>query len=461
MLTLADILDYGNRRAAPGPRGHPLLGSLPAARRDPIRLFTQSFREHGDVVRFRFGPMVAHLVSSPAGVNHILAENNKNYGKQTRGYAALRYVLGNGLLTSEGDFWKRQRRIAQPAFHRQRIAGFASAMVRVAEECSEKLAQSRGQTVDVHHEMMRLTLRIVGETLLGYDPSRDADEVGDTLAHLLAIVNERTTRVIFFARPRLPTPENLRLRRAVARLDEIVLRIIAERRKSRGDDLLSMLMEARDADTGEAMDDRQLRDEAMTIFLAGHETTANALAWTWLLLSRYPAAGRELRAELSDVLGGLSPTADDLPRLRFTKMLLEESMRLYPPAWIIARSASGADEIGGFEIPAGSIVFVSPYIVHRHPRMWDDPEGFDPHRFEKEPPRGAYFPFGGGPRACIGSGFAMMEAQLVLATIAQRVKFELVSGHPVELEPSITLRPKFGLLMQIGDTLAGHLKPRG
>ena len=298
--------------------------------------------------------------------------------------------------------------------------------------------------------MMRLTLRIVGETLLGYDPSRDADEVGDALAHLLAIVNERTTRVIFFARPRLPTPENLRLRRAVGTLDEIVLRIIAERRKSRGGDLLSMLMEARDAETGEAMDDRQLRDEAMTIFLAGHETTANALAWTWLLLSRYPAARRELRAELSEVLGGRSPTADDLPRLRFTRMLLEESMRLYPPAWIIARSAGGADEIGGYEIPAGSIVFVSPYIVHRHPRFWEDPEGFDPHRFEKEPPRGAYFPFGGGPRACIGNGFAMMEAQLVLATVAQRVTFELVPGHPVELEPSITLRPRHGLAMQLG-----------
>ncbi|MFN2546921.1 MAG: cytochrome P450 [Myxococcales bacterium] len=280
--------------------------------------------------------------------------------------------------------------------------------------------------------------------------------MGDALAHLLHIVNERTTRVLFFARPVLPTPENRRLRRAVSALDRIVLRIIAERRQTRGDDLLSMLMEARDADTGEAMDDRQLRDEAMTIFLAGHETTANALAWTWLLLSRYPAALRELREELSQVLGGRSPTADDLPRLKFTRMLLEESMRLYPPAWIIARSASGADEIGGYSIPAGSIVFVAPYVVHRHPKYWSDPEGFDPHRFEKEPPRGAYFPFGGGPRQCIGNGFAMMEAQLVLATMAQRVKFELVPGHPVEPEPSITLRPKFGLLMQsAGSPVAG------
>ena len=416
-------------------------------RRDPLREFLKAFNDFGDVVRFRFGPMVGHLVSSPEGVNHVLAENNKNYGKQTRGYAALRYVLGNGLLTSEGAFWKRQRCIAQPAFHRQRIAGFAAAMVRAAAECAQ--AQKRGQVVDVHHEMMRLTLRIVGETLLGYDPSGDADEVGSALALLLRIVNQRTARVIFFARPVLPTPENLRVRRSLAALDSVVLRMIAERRKSPGDDLLSMLMQARDADTGEAMDDRQLRDEAMTIFLAGHETTANALAWTWLLLSRSPAAFRELREELAAVLGGRDPTADDLPRLRFTRMVLEESLRLYPPAWIIARSASGPDEIGGYEIPAGSIVFVSPWVVHRHPKYWNDPEGFDPHRFGREPPRGAYFPFGGGPRQCIGNGFAMMEAQLVLATIAQRLKFELVPGHPVEPEPSITLRPRHGLSMTV------------
>ena len=448
MISLAGLLDFG-KRVAPGPKGHPLLGSLPAVRKDPIRVFLEAFRDHGDVVRFRFGPMVAHLVSSPEGVNHVLAENNKNYGKRTRGYDALRYVLGNGLLTSEGEFWKRQRRIAQPAFHRQRIAGFGQAMVRAAEECAERLSRRRGESVDLHHEMMRLTLRIVGQTLLGYDPSGDADEVGDALAHLLAIVNERTTRLIFFRNPTLPTPENLRMRRAVETLEKVVLRIIAERRQARGDDLLSMLMEAKDADSGEAMTDRQLRDEAMTIFLAGHETTANALSWTWLLLSRYPAALRELRAELDQVLQGRSPTVEDLPKLRFTKMLLEESMRLYPPAWIIARSASGPDEIGGYQIPAGSIVFVSPYVVHRHPRLWDDPEGFDPHRFSREPPRGAYFPFGGGPRQCIGNGFAMMEAQLVLATIAQRARFELVPGHPVVLEPSVTLRPKFGLSMTV------------
>jgi cytochrome P450 len=434
---------------APGPKGQLLLGSLPAARRDPLRLFLGGFNEFGDVVRFRFGPMTAHLVSGPAGVNHVLAENNKNYGKQTRGFKNLRRVLGNGLLTAEGDFWKRQRRIAQPAFHRERISSFGATMVRAAERSAGRLEQTRAP-VDVAEEMMRLTLQIVGETLLGADISSEADRVGGVMGEMLRSTNERMTRMVDLPPP-LPTRSNLRLRRWLSVLDAVVLRIIEERRKKPGPDLVSMLIAARDADTGEAMTDAQLRDEAMTIFLAGHETTANALTWTWMLLSRHPAAARELRAELSAELQGQSPTVEDLPRLRYTRRLLEESLRLYPPAWMIARSATGADEIGGYEIPAGSIVFVSPFIVHRNPRVWENPEGFDPARFSSETAlaKGAYFPFGGGPRQCIGNGFAMMEAQLVLATIAQRVQLELVPGHPVELEPSVTLRPRYGMRMTV------------
>ena len=304
--------------------------------------------------------------------------------------------------------------------------------------------------MDVHHEMMRLTLRIVGETLLAYDPTDAADEVGAALGFLLRLANERTRRV-FDLPPVVPTRENRRFRRALTTLDTVVVRMIAERRKSTTDrgDLLSMLIGARDAETGESMDDRQLRDEAMTILLAGHETTANALTFTWLLLSRYPAALRELRAELAQVLGGRNPTADDLPKLAQTRRILQEAMRLYPPAWIIGRSAKGPDQIGGYEIPARSIVFVSPYVVHRHPELWSDPEGFDPQRFAREPPRGAYLPFGAGPRMCIGNGFASMEAELVLATMAQRVRFELVPGADVELDPSITLRPRNGVRMRI------------
>src|SRR5919204_786233 len=298
------IRTHGTPVTAPGPRGHPLLGSLPRARRNPLALFMDSFRDYGEVVRLRFGPMIAHLVSSPAGVAHVLAENNKNYGKQTRGYRNLRYVLGNGLLTSEGETWKRQRRIAQPAFHRQRIAGFATTMVRAAEDATAGLESRRGHEVDVHHEMMRLTLRIVGETLLAHDPTDAADEVGAALTFLLTLANDRTRRV-FDLPPIFPTRQNLRFRRALATLDSVVLRMIADRRKNPADrgDLLSMLIAARDAETGESMDDRQLRDETMTIFLAGHETTANALTFAWLLLSRHPAAFRELRVELAQVLG--------------------------------------------------------------------------------------------------------------------------------------------------------------
>src|SRR6266850_605538 len=272
-------------------------------------------------------------------------------------------------------------------------------MARAAEDAADSLSLRRGEILDLHQEMMRLTLRIVGETLLAYDPTNAADEVGAALAYLLPLANERSSRLLDVP-PVVPTRENRKFRRQLATLDSVVLRMIAERRKDPGDrgDLLSMLIEARDAETGESMDDRQLRDEAMTILLAGHETTANALTYTFLLLSRYPAALRELRAELSQVLGGRSPTLEDLPRLTLTRWTLQESMRLYPPAWIIARSANGADEIGGHEIPARSIVFVSPYVVHRHPQYWSDPEGFDPGRFAKEPQRGAYLPFGAGPR---------------------------------------------------------------
>lgn len=448
MHRLARLLAPPRGNLAPGPRGHPILGSLPEVRRDPIGLFTRSFHEYGDVVRFRFGTLTAHLVASPAGVHHVLAENNRNYGKQTRGFAVLRYVLGDGLLTSEGEKWRTQRRLAQPAFHRHRIAGFAEAMVRAAADCASGLEARRGSEVDVHQEMMRLTLRIVGETLLGHDPSGEADQVRASVTYLLESANERASRFILLP-PVLPIPSDRRVRREMALLDKVVLRIIAERRRKPGDDLVSMLMQARDADTGAEMTDRQLRDEAMTIFLAGHETTANALTFSFLLLARHPEALRELRAELQQALSGRPPTVEDLPRLPFTRMVVQEAMRLYPPAWIISRSATGPDQIDGYAIPSRSIVFVCPYLVHRHPRHWKDPDDFRPRRFEAEPARGTYLPFGGGPRQCIGNGFATMEAELVLATLLQRLSFELPEGREVKLQPQITLRPRGGLSMRV------------
>ncbi|HEX4386191.1 MAG TPA: cytochrome P450 [Myxococcales bacterium] len=450
MLSLADLKFGTAGRRAPGPRGGVLLGSLPAVRKDPLRMLMKNFREYGDLVRFTFGPMVAHLVSSPEGAQQVLAENNKNYGKQTRGFKNLRYVLGNGLLTSEGDFWKRQRRIAQPGFHRQKIVGFAQSMVRAAEATAERLEARRNQTLDISAEMSRLTLRIVGETLLGHDPSDAADEVGIALSALLHIANVRTSQIIDLP-PVFPTAQNRLFRKSLKVLDSVVLRIIHERRKNPGDrgDLLSMLMEAKDAETGESMNDEQLRDEAMTIFLAGHETTAMALTFTLLCLAQAPSVQREHKEELEKTLQGRSPAMEDLPKLRFNKMVVQEGLRLYPPAWVITRSVIAGDVIDGYDVPAGSIAFVSPYVTHRHPRYWDNPEGFDPRRFEREPAKGAYYPFGGGPRQCIGSAFAMMEAELVLATLARRVRLELAPGAPIELDPSITLRPKNGLLMTV------------
>jgi len=456
-MDLAGSARPAAKRLAPGPRGHLILGSLPDARRDPIGLFMNARANYGDLVRFRFGPITAHLVSSPAGANHVLAENNKNYGKNTRGFDQLRLILGNGLLTSQGDFWKRQRRLAQPAFHRNRIAGFAASMVRAAEQCSVRWAEEPGP-IDVHAEMMRLTLQIVGETLLGFDPTSAAVEVSQALDFLLHLANDRMTRL--FPLPiKLPTAEHRQLRASLAQLDKVVLRVIAERRAASGkasdesSDLISMLMQARDVDTGEAMTDAQLRDEAMTIFLAGHETTANALTWTFFLLSRHPSVEREVSAELQRELGGRSPTAADLPRLRYTKMVLEEAMRLYPPAWIISRSVIDDDEIDGCLIPAGSIIFASPYVIHRHPGVFENPEGFDPERFAPERlqalPKGAYFPFGGGPRQCIGNGFAIMEGQLLLATLLQKFRLDLVPGYLAQPVPSVTLRPKHGMPMNL------------
>ena len=437
---------------APGPPGHFFLGSLPDARRDPIGLFLGARQQYGDLVRFRFGPMTAHLVASPAGVNQVLAENNKSYGKKTRGFDQLRLILGNGLLTAEGELWKRQRRIAQPAFHRQRIASFAQTMVRASEECAARWEKTTG-FVDAHEEMMRLTLQIVGETLLGANVAGDSETVRRALDFLLPLANDRMTRP-FLLPLSLPTRRNRRFREALRELDAVIVGVIARRRQE-GDkgDLISLLMQSRDAETGEAMTDAQLRDEAMTIFLAGHETTANALTFALMLLSLHPGPARTLREELARVLGGRSPSVEDLPQLRYTKMIVEETMRLYPPAWIIARSVSVGDEIDGCEIPAGSIVFVSPLVLHRHPRLWENPEAFDPERFAPERaqslPKGAYFPFGGGPRQCIGNGFAMMEAQLVLATLLQRFRLDLLPGHATVLEPSITLRPKHGMPMEI------------
>jgi cytochrome P450 len=450
-IGLSRASDPHTRRAPSPPETVPFLGHLPVGNAQRLDFLMRAALDHGDVVRFEFPIITAHLCAHPDHVQQILVDQHRVFTKRTRGYENLRLFLGNGLVTSEGDFWLRQRRIAQPAFHKKRIAGFASAMVKATEDlCAEwDRAAKDARAVDVSAEMMRLTLRIAGETLLSTDPSNRASVVSTAL---LTVLHEANDRMNALWSPPLewPLPRNRRYLAAARELDDIVLGIIDRRRKGAAeDDLLQMLLEARDDVTGERMDDRQLRDEVMTMFLAGHETTSNALTWTFYLLSRFPSIARALHDEACAVLGDRPATAEDLPKLDLARRVLQEAMRLYPPVWIMGRSPSEDVEIGGFDVRARSLVFISQWVTHRHPAFWEDPEGFDPDRWlperAKSMHRHQYFPFAAGPRMCIGAGFAMMEGQLVLATIARRFRLDLVSGRRVEPEPLITLRPRDGV----------------
>ncbi len=440
-------------RFPPGPPVRGPLGSLPQIRRDRLGLLVNAVHDYGEIVHFRLVNRHVVLLANPDDVRQVFQDNARNYSKQTPGFRVLRAFLADGLLTSEGDAWLRQRRIAQPAFHRARIATFAETITTAATDLANRWDADDTSETNLTAEMMRLTLRIVGETLLSTDVTQEADRVGQALTVALRAANRAVGRVIEIPLW-VPTPTNLRLRQSLTALDRVVYDVIHQRRLSRGDagDLLSMLMHARDEETGEAMSDRQLRDEVMTIFLAGHETTAVALGWTWYLLSKYPAVAQQLRGELSEVLGGRPPGFDDLPRLAYTEQVIKESMRLYPPAWIISRCAVAADRIGEYEIPPRTIIFASPYITHRLPRVWENPEGFEPSRFERDRAAArapfAYFPFGGGPRQCIGNIFAMMEMVLIVATIAQRYRLDLIPGVQGRLSPGITLRPSLPIHVQ-------------
>jgi cytochrome P450 len=434
-------------------RGQPLLGNLLGMRQDPIEMFMRASRM-GEIVQLIFPTRVAHLLTRSEHIKHVLVDNHKNYDKQTRGYHVLRFGLGNGLLTSEGEFWKRQRRIAQPSFHHGRIAGFGAIMTECTGRMIDRWDESKrdGKPFDLAAEMMALTLQIVGLCLMSTDLSDASDRVAGALSELLHLTVDRITRP--FAPPMfVPTPKNRAYKRALAQLDRVVFDIIAERRRTNEEknDLLDMLMRARDEETNEGMTDRQLRDEVLTLVLAGHETTANALNWSFFLLSRNPSARERLERELADVLGDRPPRIEDLHELRYTEAVIKESMRLFPPAWLTARRAIEEDEIGGVVIPEHSMVFLSPYVTHRLPLYFENPEGFFPERFLdgklEELPKYAYFPFGGGPRICIGNAFAMMEAKLLLAQVAQRYRLDLLAGHPVIAEPVVTLRPKYGLQM--------------
>jgi cytochrome P450 len=440
----------------PGPRYWTPFEAGRVLRRDPLGFVTGLARDFGDVVLLRLGPVHLYMLFHPDHVRHVLQENHQNYVKGPI-IARTKVLIGEGLFTSEGSFWRRQRRLAQPAFHRARIAGLVETMVQATAERLGRWGQpaARGEVVDVAAEMSELTLTMVGRTLFGRDLSERAAAAGRALRVALAFTADRTMRYLTLPLA-LPTPKHRTFRRALGELDGVVYDLIEARRRAGADggDLLGMLMAARDEETGEGMTAHQLRDEVMTFFLAGHETTAVALAWTWYLLARHPDVAAALVAEVDEVLGDRPPGFDDLPRLPLARMAVEEAMRLYPPVWGIGRQAVGEDAVGGYRLPAGAIVNLSPYVTHRHAAVWSDAERFDPTRFAPDRsaarPRFAYFPFSGGPRQCIGEGFAMVEAQVVVAMVLQRFRLGLCAGHTVEPEVHLTLRPRGGLPMTVG-----------
>jgi cytochrome P450 len=451
--TLMKTVKAPGQPIPPGPPGHVLLGNAGEIRQRGGHVFVlETMRRYGEISRYRVLKWPVYLLSHPDYIKHVLQDNHRNYGKNAFAYRALRTILGNGLLISEGDFWLRQRRLAQPAFHRQRIEGFGSIMTRaiLAMLARWETYAEHHQAFDLSQEMTRLTLRIAGETLFSIDLIDEADEVGQALSVGLEQINDRLHR-LFTLPTFFPTPQNRRFVTALRTLDNVVKEMIADRRQTQEDqgDLLSMLMLMQDEETEERMDDQQLLDEVKTMLLAGHETTANALTWTWYLLAQHPEVEAKLTAELAEVLGGRVPTIADLPRLPYTHMVVQESIRLFPPAWIILRHAIKADEIGGYPVAPGRVVGISPYVMHRHPGFWKEPEVFEPQRFTPdrvaERHRFAYIPFAAGPRQCIGNTFAMTEAQLVLATVAQRYCLRLLPERPVQAHTAITLRPRDGV----------------
>jgi cytochrome P450 len=435
----------------PGPKGGFFSSSTAYFRRDQLGFYASCAQQYGDVVATRMGPYRIVLVYHPDAIDELLVARNRDFVKSP-GVRLLRPLLGEGLLLSENDTWLRQRRLIQPAFHRQRVASYGDVMSAFAARHASRW--KAGDIIDVHAEMMELTQAIVAKTLFDADVSGDAQEAIQA-AKVLAQdfgARLRSFRLIPYW---VPTPRNLRSRRAVRRLDALVHRIIAARQQSQEDrgDLLSMLVHAQDADDGTRMTARQVRDEVMTLFMAGHETTAVALSWTWYLLAQHPEADARLAAELRDVLGDRPASVTDLSRLKYAEMVVTESMRLYPPAYGLGRQAVRATEIAGHALAAGDIVIAPTWVVHRDRRWFDDPDAFRPERwvgdFAQRLPRYAYFPFGGGPRQCIGNSFAMMEAILLVAAIAQRFRLSLVPGQQITPTPYVTLRPEPGIRVHL------------
>ncbi|MGF1675010.1 MAG: cytochrome P450 [Rivularia sp. (in: cyanobacteria)] len=435
------------------PKGNSIAGHLLDLGSHPLEFLTDCGRNYGDIVPLQLGLTSACLIANPDYIEQVLKDRNSFI--KSRGFRALKTLLGEGLLTNEGESWFRQRRLIQPVFHQKQINGYGKVMVEYSETITESWID--GEIRDIHADMMSLTLKIVMKCIFNQDVS---DKEAENVANALDVAMnwfESKRKQNFLIWEWFPRPENIRYRNAISKMDESIYSIIQQHRdrnyQDQDNDLLSMLMQARSEDDNSQMSDRQLRDEVATLMLAGHETTANALSWTWMLLAQYPQVEAKLWDELKTVLDGRLPTVEDLPHLQYTNMVIKESMRLYPPVSIFGREAVEDYQVDGYQIPAGCVVMISQWVMHRHPKYFENSEEFIPERWEndleKRLPKGVYIPFGDGPRICIGKGFAVMEAVLLLATIAQKYQLKLVENHPIVPQPSITLRPEHGIKVEI------------
>jgi cytochrome P450 len=439
----------------PGPRGYPPLGIFPQLRRDPLRYLTAAACRYGAMVSLPLGVRRAYLLAHPAHIQHVLQDQPDHYRKGVS-VGRVTPLFGKGLTTSEGGLWRRQRQLMQPLFQWPRLHPWTDVIAEATTAMFARweLLAARSQPIELAAALRELTQGLMGQMLFGLDPRPDAQAAGQALTRAVGQLDRHVWAIV--SAPRwLPTPQHRQLHHALHTLHAYVDRQIAEhsRPESTVDDLLARLLAARDDTTGEGMSARQLRDEAVTLWVAGQTTVAAALAWTWYLLAQHPEAVSALQRELTTVLDGRRPTSQDLPHLHYTRLVLAESLRLYPPTWVTVRTPSGADTIGGHALPAHAVLLLSPYVLQRHPAFWEHPEQFDPERFTPARavgrPRFAYFPFGGGPRRCVGQNLAMLEMLTVLAMMAQAYEFHLVPGHPVEPAALMTLRPCHGLRMML------------
>jgi cytochrome P450 len=441
----------GGRAAAPktvpGPRGLPLLGSFADLRRKGVLWFyVDGWRQYGDVFRFRVGPLTLYQFVRPEHIREVLVEKPEIYIKGLS-HDKLRIPLGLGVFTSEGELWRRQRRLMAPTYTPRAVERFAGIMLGETQRMLARWeARPAGQPLALNQEMIRLTMSVISRSMFTLDLEEEYAEVGQALAFILEFANKRSVTLID---PPLfvPTPLNQGLKRALKTLDRFLYGLIAERRAlPPGDDLLSTLLQARDEETGQAMSDRQVRDEVLITFFAGHETTAQLLTWIWVLLAQHPEVEARLQAEVDGLLGGRGPGVDDVADLVYTRMVIDEALRLYSPVSMAVRDAARDDEVDGYPVPAGSMVTVTPYITHRHPDFWERPLAFDPEHFAPERvearPRYAYYPFGAGPRICLGKHFALLEAAIAVAEVARRTTLRLVPGQEVKEAWAATLRPK-------------------